>query len=299
MKVTLSVFLAAGLSSAALAACGDKHDVLGSRTEGGGPAGGSSGRGGSGAPGGSGGGTGGTAGRGTGGSRGGAGGSAGAAATGGSATGGSGTGGSGGGQAGGGQGGGGGASGGAGGSGGGAGDTGATGGASGEAGAGTGGSAGSAGGGTGGGPTACPTDCTRSPGGCAAGQDIWNCGNGYNHQQLLDLGCVDQGTALPRYCCPAELATCSPCAGVTTLAECDARIDCHPVFADPGPDACDCPTPGCCVTFSFCADVGLAMCVGQPTCASQAPTCSEPAYVVSYSGGCYEGCVRPEDCALN
>jgi len=151
----------------------------------------------------------------------------------------------------------------------------------------------------GGGPHACPTDCTRSAGtGCPTGQVPWSCSAGFDHQELIDAGCTDQGTALPRYCCPADVFSgCPRCADITTLAECDARTDCHPVFTDPGPANCSCTAIGCCTRFAHCADGGLANCLGPIGCASVMPYCPSPAYVVSAVNSCYEGCVRPEDCA--
>lgn len=84
------------------------------------------------------------------------------------------------------------------------------------------------------------------------------------------------------------------CSTVTTLDACEARPDCHSVFQDAG--TCDCAASGCCAKFSFCADGGKAACTGTPLCRSVAPFCESP-YVVSYTGTCYEGCVKKTDCA--
>jgi hypothetical protein len=91
--------------------------------------------------------------------------------------------------------------------------------------------------------------------------------------------------------CPAP----APCANVTTLAACDARTDCHSVFVDPA--TCGCNAVGCCAHFSRCADGGKALCTGTPLCKIVTPYCEAPAYVVSYTASCYEGCVRPTECA--
>jgi hypothetical protein len=295
MRKMALALLTAGFSWGALSACGENHDVLGSRVDGGGPGAGTAGSGGA-ATGGQGaaGGEGGAAGGATGAS----GGSAGAGA------GGSGSGGTGDGQAGAGSGGDAGNAAGAGESAGGAsgsgaaagsGNAGGAGGSGGEAGATSAGAAG-----TGGSAPACPTDCTRgTTTGCTSGQVLWTCGNNHDYQELIDGGCTDQATGLPRYCCPPEFyADCGACSQVTTLEACEARLDCHPVFTDPGPDGCACTAVGCCARFSRCADVGLANCVGPAACASPTPYCEEPAYVVSYADSCFEGCVRPEDCAV-
>jgi hypothetical protein len=128
---------------------------------------------------------------------------------------------------------------------------------------------------------------------------MWEGGPSYHHQELLDAGCTDRGTALPRYCCPAEsFASCvntRACGNVTTQAECDARDDCHSVFLDP--NTCGCAEVGCCARFSRCADGGHAQCDAPiVTCDMVTPYCEDPAYVLSYTGQCYEGCVKPDDC---
>jgi hypothetical protein len=82
--------------------------------------------------------------------------------------------------------------------------------------------------------------------------------------------------------------------GLTTLAACDARGDCHAVFEDSG--ACDCATSGCCAHFVRCADGDRATCTpGALLCKAATPYCESP-YVVSYAGSCYEGCVRSLEC---
>jgi len=100
---------------------------------------------------------------------------------------------------------------------------------------------------------------------------------------------------------PNEAVAClgcqapAPCAAVTTLAGCDARADCHSVFVDH--PICDCAVAGCCASFARCADGGQAACKGTPLCMVATPYCEAPAFVVSYTANCYEGCVPPTECA--
>jgi hypothetical protein len=85
------------------------------------------------------------------------------------------------------------------------------------------------------------------------------------------------------------------CAQVTTLADCDARTDCHSVFFDPG--TCNCAPAGCCEHFSKCADGKQAKCTSTGlACAIATPLC-DGMYVLSYTASCYEGCVRSSECA--
>ncbi len=85
------------------------------------------------------------------------------------------------------------------------------------------------------------------------------------------------------------------CSEVTVLADCEARTDCHSVYQDPG--TCGCASVGCCAKFSRCVDGDRADCEGKAlSCDAVTPFCEEPAFVVSYSGFCYEGCVKPKDC---
>ncbi len=91
-------------------------------------------------------------------------------------------------------------------------------------------------------------------------------------------------------------AACSTCSLAGTLEECEARPECHSVFVDPG--TCGCGSVGCCARFSRCADGEQADCLGANVmCDAMTPFCDNPAYVWSYSGFCYEGCVDPKDCA--
>jgi hypothetical protein len=288
MKMTVSALVAVGLSWWLLSACGEKHDILGTRADAGGPSAGTAGS--------SSGATGGTPAAGAAGATSGGKSSAGAGGVAGQATGGnggagaevaaggaSGTSGSGGND--------------------GSGGVGMTAGVagenSGEAGAGTAGTAGMGSGGTGGASPTCATDC-RPTGPCTSGEVSWTCGNGWDHQEFVDGGCTDQGTALPRYCCPPEFhAGCMPCADATTLEDCESRSYCHPVFTDMGD--CSCAPVGCCTFFTRCAEGALANCIPGPITCGASPTvplCAEPAYVVSYTPGCTEGCVKPEDCSM-
>jgi hypothetical protein len=84
---------------------------------------------------------------------------------------------------------------------------------------------------------------------------------------------------------------------VTTQQACDSRSDCHSVFRDNG--ACGCPTAGCCQFFYRCADGGRAACTAPAGLACAIPqfACGLQ-YVQSYTSNCYEGCVRPDECAL-
>ena len=105
-------------------------------------------------------------------------------------------------------------------------------------------------------------------------------------------GCASATTSAnicPAIACPAS------CSLMTTKESCDARPDCHSVYVDSG--ACDCSTAGCCAHFSRCAD-GPAVCTPPPSlsCTTTKPYCEAPAYYVSYSGGCYEGCATAAAC---
>jgi hypothetical protein len=95
--------------------------------------------------------------------------------------------------------------------------------------------------------------------------------------------------------CPA--VACTDCASLTTLEACEASTSCHSVFVDPG--TCDCAAIGCCARFSRCANGDKALCTEPSTiaCDMVTPHCEDPAYVVSYTPSCYEGCVKSKDCA--
>jgi hypothetical protein len=102
------------------------------------------------------------------------------------------------------------------------------------------------------------------------------------------------GVACPPIDASVADAAQATCADVTTLAECDARTDCHSVFVDM--QNCRCAALGCCAHFSRCADGDLANCKGPVVCKLATPYCEGP-YVVSYASACYEGCARATECA--
>jgi len=84
------------------------------------------------------------------------------------------------------------------------------------------------------------------------------------------------------------------CSEVKTEETCAGRADCHPVFVDA--NVCNCATPGCCMMFDRCADGAHADCKGPALCKMMEPPCGTT-YVIAYQESCYEGCVRPTDCA--
>jgi len=122
---------------------------------------------------------------------------------------------------------------------------------------------------------------TAGVGGCPSGQ-MW-C-----------PGCT-AGTGFCSAVCPGE--ACNVCDTLTTREACDASAECHSVFVDP--NTCGCASKGCCAKFSRCVRGKQALCTPPATLGCEAPTpfCDSPAYVVSYTATCYEGCVAPADCA--
>jgi hypothetical protein len=141
---------------------------------------------------------------------------------------------------------------------------------------------------------ACPVQCNgldetscRANLGCRA-NTCPDCNGGTYFTNCTFAG--DQSHTCPAILCPL------PCAQETTKDACDARPDCHSVYFDP--QTCGCAALGCCAHFSRCADGGTAVCSPPPTlCTALAPHC-EGDYVVSYSGGCYEGCVASTACPI-
>lgn len=136
---------------------------------------------------------------------------------------------------------------------------------------------------TGGNGQPCSTDfgCDEPGDICAAGS-VWCPGCSPGEGSCSTGGCLG--------CTEIE-----ECASVATLEECNARGDCHAVFEDL--QDCRCAAIGCCARFLSCAQRPTADCDGaSQQCMTIEPYCDSPAYVVSYSGACYEGCVRPEDC---
>jgi hypothetical protein len=149
---------------------------------------------------------------------------------------------------------------------------------------------------------ACPGyNCPAQPASCA-GVDLPGCNA---RPWCTPYQCPDcKGGQLYAGCAAVGGAgiECGPCpqpascADVTTQAACDARTDCHSVFGKCL--VCDCQAPGCPVHFTSCADGGKATCRGTPLCQTAPPSCDwTTPYVVSYTAGCYEGCVRPTECA--
>jgi hypothetical protein len=111
--------------------------------------------------------------------------------------------------------------------------------------------------------------------------------------QVWCPGCT-VGSGLCGVGCPA--AACEPCSNVTTQEACDLRIGCHSVFQEG--NMCSCPGAGCCMEFRTCADGDTVDCQGKNVqCDALTPACASPAFVNSYSGFCYEGCVDSKDCA--
>lgn len=132
--------------------------------------------------------------------------------------------------------------------------------------AGTGGASGGTGGASG--PEQCPPGQTWCPG-CTPGTG--QCG----------MACVG--------------LVCPVCSDATDLETCEAISGCHAIFEDPG--ECSCATIGCCTRFLSCVPGEKADCEGRAVeCDAMTPFCDSPAYVVSFSGWCYEGCVDPKDC---
>ncbi len=107
----------------------------------------------------------------------------------------------------------------------------------------------------------------------------------------VDGGCVGSACSVDAGSGDVSLLNC---AQLTTAAACDARGDCHSVYVDPG--TCGCGTAGCCARFNHCVDGGVTDCSGPASCTVAQPFCESP-YVLSYAGGCFEGCVFPAECA--
>jgi hypothetical protein len=139
-------------------------------------------------------------------------------------------------------------------------------------------------------------ECQSCPSSCA-GLDETACANGCNPAYCPNcsggrtfVGCLPPDAA--PFVCPIACPGPAPCSSVTTQAACDARTDCHSVLAENG--TCDCPIV---TTFDHCADGNKVACKGTPTCQRVMPYCEPPDYAVSYTTDCYEGCVRPSECA--
>jgi hypothetical protein len=105
-------------------------------------------------------------------------------------------------------------------------------------------------------------------------------------------GCTDPGNMAPS-CDPAPICV-HPCNQINTADGCSLNTTCHPVFWDNQP--CSCPTQDCCTHFAFCAPNARAQCIPPPLLCTQPPPVCESGYQVSYSGTCYEGCVKTTEC---
>jgi hypothetical protein len=68
---------------------------------------------------------------------------------------------------------------------------------------------------------------------------------------------------------------------------------CHAILVDV-PD-CGCTTPGCCMTFQYCAEGGEADCSGPLLDDGPVPSCPDK-YAPAYVDGRYEGCVHKFQC---
>ena len=131
---------------------------------------------------------------------------------------------------------------------------------------------------------------TSAAGGTSGAGGTGSCPTG----QLWCAGCAGD-TGHCDVVCPA--VACADCASLTTLEACEASTNCHSVFVDPG--TCGCAAIGCCAKFSSCANGDKALCT-EPApiaCDRVTPHCEGPAYVISYTPSCYEGCVQSKDCA--
>ncbi|HWP07853.1 MAG TPA: Hint domain-containing protein, partial [Polyangiaceae bacterium] len=164
-----------------------------------------------------------------------------------------------------------------------------------SAGAGAAGQGGSSQGGSGGSGASAGSDAGSGSGGAAAGAGGAAMGGGSGGDGGSS-GAADGGSSgNPGAGTGGGGGASGPCSEVTVLADCEARTDCHSVYQDPG--TCGCASVGCCAKFSRCVDGDKADCEGKGlSCEALTPLCDDPAFVVSYSGSCYEGCVKPKDC---
>ena len=140
----------------------------------------------------------------------------------------------------------------------------------------------------------CPSGLMWCPG-CTPGTG--SCGTACTGVMcpVLDAGCTGSSCSIdatPRDTSPPDVSVAT-CSQLTTETSCNARGDCHAVFVDPG--TCGCAGAGCCAHFDRCVDGGKANCAGPATCKAATPFCEAP-FVVSYTGSCYEGCVRQSEC---
>jgi len=108
-------------------------------------------------------------------------------------------------------------------------------------------------------------------------------------------GCrIDEGSCVSGAVCPA--LPCFSCSAAVDEADCNTFTGCHAVYQDP--HDCRCDTLGCCAQYVSCEVGATVDCEGANVeCDSLTPYCENPAFVVSYTPTCYEGCVKPEVCA--
>lgn len=80
---------------------------------------------------------------------------------------------------------------------------------------------------------------------------------------------------------------------------CIQSDECHAVYVDDS-SLCGCTAPGCCTEFIGCAP-GPAQCsppVGGVFCDIVPPECDSEHLTVGFVPGCYEGCVRLDECVF-
>jgi hypothetical protein len=98
----------------------------------------------------------------------------------------------------------------------------------------------------------------------------------------------DFGAAARDFGGSPDLATGCP---ALNERDCVLSDHCHATYKDSG--LCDC-SGLCCPIFDRCWDRKHANC-GGPGCGADPPACLPLS--VAYGGGCYEGCVKSEECA--
>jgi hypothetical protein len=102
------------------------------------------------------------------------------------------------------------------------------------------------------------------------------------------ITCTEPNDPVPP-CAPPRC----PCEGLDLMA-CEQNADCHAVFVDN--QNCGCGALGCCAQFARCAEGATADCRGGNVICDAVPPYCEGEYVVAFTGGCYEGCVRAAVC---
>jgi len=117
-------------------------------------------------------------------------------------------------------------------------------------------------------------------------------GAGTGGTMPLDAGCTGSACVFDGGTLDGGLEGCS----ALTSTECNLRNDCHSVYVNL--QICACMEEGCCMRFDHCADGDLADCTGPAICNTASPVCEGQNYTVGFKGGCYEGCVRTNECIL-